>query len=468
MGRLIGVSNRTAADPNARAGGLAVALWDALVASNGTWFGWSGRTVDEARGIEMFSDGGVDFALVDLTHEEHERFYLGYSNRALWPIFHYRTDLANFDDEDFAGYEAVNHRFARLLSKQLKPDDVVWVHDYHFCLMGEELRQHGFDGRIGYFLHIPFPAPEVFRTLPEHTRLARAMTAYNLLGFQTEDHKANFERYLLEFAGGRKNDDGTVSVHGRTVTLKAYPIGIDVDDFAALAEKDKAREASTRIGRFLGGRELVLGVDRMDYSKGLPQRFEAVGRLIRDYPDLHGKVSYTQIAPPSRTKVDEYAELREQLDQLSGSINGDHGDLDWIPIRYLARSYTRDELAGLYRIARVGLVTPLRDGMNLVAKEFIAAQDPHDPGVLVLSHFAGAASQMPEALLVNPYDTHEVADAIYRAIHMPLEERKERWSAIDKTIREKDIYWWRQTFLHDLGHIDAESDLPPVELNGAA
>ena len=468
MGRLIGVSNRTAADPNARAGGLAVALWDALVATEGTWFGWSGRQVNEARGIEMFSDEGVDFALVDLTYEEYERFYLGYSNRALWPVFHYRTDLANFDDDDFAGYEQVNHRFARLLSKQLQKDDTVWVHDYHFCLFGEELRQHGFDGRIGYFLHIPFPAPEVFRTLPEHKRLARAMTAYNLIGFQTEDHRANFERYLVEFAGGKKLEGGIVAVHGRRVQLKAYPIGIDVDDFASLADQEEARKASARIGKFLGGRELVLGVDRMDYSKGLPQRFEAVGRLIKDYPDLHGKVSYTQIAPPSRTKVEEYAELREQLDQLSGSINGDHGDLDWIPIRYLARSYPREELAGLYRIARVGLVTPLRDGMNLVAKEFIAAQDPDDPGVLVLSHFAGAASQMPEALLVNPHDTHEVADAIYRAIHMSLEERQERWQAIYETTKETDIFWWRSTFLDDLSAIDPGKPASVVEMNGAA
>jgi len=451
MGRLIAISNRTAADPKARAGGLAVAVWESLKATGGSWFGWSGELVDEMpRGTSVFRDEGVEFVLTDLTHDEHQAYYLNYANRVIWPVFHYRLDLASFDSEAFTVYSAVNQRIANLVADRLTPTDTVWVHDYHFLLMGDALRHAGWEGPTGFFLHIPFPPPEMFRAIPEHHWIARALCAYSVIGFQSERDRANFERYLVDDCGGKALEDGRISVFETTTRIAAYPIGIDPEGFVNAAHSPEADRAAERISRFLGGREFVIGVDRMDYSKGLPQRFEAVGQLFDDHPELHGKVSVTQIAPPSRSKVEEYQELRLELDQLAGRINGDHGDLDWIPLRYLARSYTREELAGLFRIARVGLVTPLRDGMNLVAKEFIMAQDEEDPGVLVLSQFAGAAEQMKDALIVNPHDRNKVADAIHQALTMSLEERQERWRKLRNIVCEQDISWWRNRFLKDL------------------
>ncbi len=454
MGRLVAISNRTAADPGARAGGLAVAVWDSLQKTGGLWFGWSGDVVSHLpRGLQTFTDDGVDFALTDLTETEHQKYYIGYANRALWPVFHYRVDLATFDSDAFTTYTAVNQRFASLIAPRLQADDTVWVHDYHFLLLGDYLRHAGWTGKTGFFLHIPFPAPEVFRTLPEHKWLARSMCAYDVIGFQSKRDRENFSRYLQEDCEGKDLGDGTLSAFDQTVIAKTYPIGIDPESFRKAGQSELAEKAISRISRFLGGRSFVIGVDRMDYSKGLPQRFEAVGQLFDDYPDTHGKVSVTQIAPPSRSKVEEYRELRVQLDELAGRINGDHGDLDWIPLRYLARSYQREELAGLFRIARVGLITPLRDGMNLVAKEFVIAQEEEDPGVLILSEFAGAAEQMPEALIVNPHDRDKVAETIYRALNMPLETRQESWCKLRKTVVEQDISWWRQRFLDDLASV---------------
>ena len=457
MGRLIAISNRTAADPSARAGGLAVAVWESLKSTGGVWFGWSGDIVPQtSRAVHQLKDDGVEFVLTDLSEHEHDYYYLRYANSVLWPIFHYRIDLAAFDTEAFEVYAAVNQRVANLVSDRLQEGDSVWVHDYHFLLMGDSLRRAGWDGPIGFFLHIPFPPPEVFRALPEHLWIARAMCGFSVIGFQSEQDRSNFTRYLVEDCKAVDHGDGTYEVFATTVKVEAYPIGIDASGFEAAATTDKAAEAAERIGRFLGGRSLVIGVDRMDYSKGLPERFEAVGRLFDDYPETHGKVSVTQIAPPSRSKVEEYKELRQRLDELAGRINGDYGDLDWIPLRYLARSYDREELAGLFRIARVALVTPLRDGMNLVCKEFVMAQDPDNPGVLVLSEFAGAAEQLKAALLVNPHDTGKLAETIHHALTMPLEERKERWEALRKIVTEQDVTWWRQNFLKDLGSLQTQ------------
>ena len=448
-GRLIIASNRIAAPGAPRAGGLAVALADALAErGGGVWFGWSGEVLErETRGVRLFAENNIDFALADLTQAEYDGYYLGYANRALWPVFHYRTDLAHFDEADFAAYEAVNRRFARLLAQFIRPDDIVWVHDYHFLLMGAELRASGWEGRIGFFLHIPFPAPEVFASLPQHHRLARSLCSFDLVGFQTERDTANFRRYLVEQLGAQLLDDGTIQVADRSLRADTFSIGVDPDDIARAAESDEARSAAGRLGRITENRALVIGVDRMDYSKGLPQRMEAFGRMLDDHAELHGGVSFLQIAPPSREAVDAYQDLREQLDQLAGRINADYADLDWMPIRYLARSYSRDALAGLYRLSRAGIVTPLYDGMNLVAKEFVAAQTADDPGVLVLSEFAGAADQLTAALLVNPHDIAASADAIYRALTMPLEERVERWQDMIRSVREQDIGWWRRSFL---------------------
>jgi trehalose 6-phosphate synthase len=449
MGRLVIASNRTATPGAPRAGGLAVALAEALAERDGgVWFGWSGEISERAqRGVRLVSEGDVDFALADLTEAEHEAYYLGYANRALWPVFHYRVDLAAFDEAAFAGYEEVNRRFGRLLAGMLRRDDTVWLHDYHFLLMGQEMRVSGWDGPMGFFLHIPFPAPEVFMSLPQHARLARGLSAFDLIGFQTDRDTANFRRYLVENCGAKAIDEARVRAFERVIETRTFSIGIDAGEMAAMATGPAAREAATRVGRMIESRALVIGVDRMDYSKGLPQRMEAFGRMLDEHPEMHGSVSFLQIAPPSRESVDAYQALREELDRLAGRINAEIADLGWQPIRYLARGYDRETLAGLFRLARVGLVTPLYDGMNLVAKEYVAAQDPEDPGVLVLSEFAGAAEQLRSALLVNPHDIAGLADAIHRALHMPLEERRERWRALDAAVREQDIAWWRRGFL---------------------
>jgi len=452
MGRLILASNRTADPGTPRAGGLAVALWDAMSERGGIWFGWSGDVTPGARkrGVRMVSSGPVQFALADLTEEEHQGYYLNYSNRTLWPICHYRVDLAGFDEEAYEQYEAVNRRFGRLLAPMIAPGDLIWVHDYHLMLMGGELRQSGWNGPVGFFLHIPFPAPEVFTALPQHQRLAHGLAQYDLLGFQTARDTANFRRYMVEHQAAEELDEECLRVFGRLVRTKAFPIGTDPDEFARFALQDDARAAAEKLGRITDNRSLVLGVDRMDYSKGLPQRMEAFGKLLDDHESMRGRVTFVQIAPTSRSSVDAYRDLREELDRLAGRINGDYSDLDWTPIRYIARGYPRETLAGLYRLARVGLVTPLHDGMNLVAKEFIAAQDPEDPGALVLSEFAGAAEQMREAILVNPHDTAGLADAIGQALSMSLDERKQRWAALMDGLRRENVAWWRNRFLDDL------------------
>jgi len=449
MNRLVVASNRTASPGEDRAGGLAVALWDALVErGSGLWFGWSGETTErEARGVRTIAEANVDFALADLTSAEHEGYYLGYANRALWPVFHYRIDLARFDDSDWEAYAAVNRRFGRLLYQLLRRDDLVWVHDYHFLLLGQEVRNNGWQGPLGFFLHIPFPPSEIFSALPQHQRIARGLAEFDLLGFQTQRDVRNFCRYMVEQNEAEALSDGRLRAFGRTIRAEAFPIGIDAEEVRRFAEGEEARIAVERVKRFIGDRALVIGADRMDYSKGLPQRLQAFGRLLDDYGDLRGQVNLLQIAPPSRESVGAYRDLREDIDRLAGRVNGDYSDLDYSPIRFLARGYPREVLAGLYRLARVGLVTPLHDGMNLVAKEYVAAQDPEDPGVLVLSEFAGAAERMETALLVNPHDVGGVADAIRRALEMSRDERIDRWRVLDAEVRTNDIAAWRQSFL---------------------
>ena len=447
-GRLIAVSNRTAAGSENKAGGLAVALWETLVETKGLWIGWSGRVLDfETARVNHVEEEGVSFALSDLSRRQYDGFYLAYANSVLWPVMHNRIDLAVFDSDTYRNYRSVNEKFARIAVQEARPGDFVWVHDYHFFLLGRMMRQRGWQGRIGWFLHIPFPAPDAFRAIPHHRELGEALCAYDVVGVQTGKDFYNLARYLEEEFGAEELPDGLFRVGERTVRLLHCPIGIDVDGFVEASTGEDARIAAKKLAKFLGNRQLVLGVDRMDYSKGLLHRFEGMAELFDRHPDVHGRISFTQVAPPSRSVVEGYAHLRQKLDELSGRINGDYGDLDWIPIRYLARGYPRDEIAGLCRLAKVCLVTPLQDGMNLVAKEYIAAQDPEDPGVLVLSQFAGAAEQMKEALIVNPYDATAIAEAVYRAIHMPLEERRERWSALMKVLKAQDLAWWRRRFL---------------------
>lgn len=452
MSRLIVASNRvvTAKDP-ARAGGLAVALHGALRNGGGVWFGWSGQvTARSDRKPTVKTRGKYVTATLDLTEDDFEEYYNGFANSTLWPLFHYRIDLASFEREHYQGYLRVNQRFAQGLASMLEPEDRIWVHDYHFMAFGEELRRMGCDQPMGFFLHIPFPARQVLTTLPVHDVVVRALFAYDIIGFQTEEDRQSFADYVIHEANGEDHGDGRLTAFGRTVQAKVFPIGMDAETFSRYAASKEAKTHAQRMKGVLSNRLAIVGVDRLDYSKGLPERFRAFERLLANYPANRERVSFIQVAPRSRGDVKEYVDIRHELETLAGRINAEYSAFDWTPLRYINRGFSRRALAGIYRTARVGLVTPLRDGMNLVAKEFVAAQHGRDPGVLVLSRFAGAAHQCDGALIVNPYDTEGVANAIQVALEMPLGERKERWKSLIAGIRKDNVVAWRESFLDSL------------------
>jgi trehalose 6-phosphate synthase len=462
LGRLVVVSNRIADPRKTAAGGLAVALADVLNATGGLWFGWSGKIVDATDDDEVHVQqaGPVKLLTVDLSQVDHDAFYLGYSNGVLWPVFHYRLDLADFDNGYIGGYRRVNQLFARRLLPFLKPDDVIWVHDYHLIPLAAELRALGCRQRIGFFLHVPLPPPLILAAIPGHDWLVRALFAYDLVGFQSRADLDHFARYVETEAHAQPVEEGRWRAFGRTVHAGAFPIGIDVEEFTALTNAPEARDMYERMQNEYSRRKLLVGVDRLDYSKGLPQRMRAFRELLAKHPETRKSATLIQIASPSRENVSAYTDILHELEALCGSINGNFGELDWMPVRYMHRTVARARLPGLYRAARVALVTPLRDGMNLVAKEFLAAQDPADPGVLVLSRFAGAAEQLKEALLVNPYDTEGTAAAILLALQMPIEERRNRHGAMMESMRRHDVHWWCDSFLAALSDARAEEKGP--------
>ena len=449
MNRLVVVSNRVALPRETRAGGLASALDAALRERGGLWFGWSGNLAEAGDpAIHSEQAGRVEYALLDLTRQDYEHYYLGFSNRALWPLLHFRPTLLGYRRADRDGYLRVNRLFAHHLSQRLRPDDTVWVHDYHLIPLAAELRRIGVDARMGFFLHIPVPPPALLSMLPHHEALLGTLADYDLVGVQGSHDRDALLAYFREFLGATTDAGGLATLpSGRRVRIGAFPIGIDAGKVARLAERSVEHAATLRLAQSLAGRRLAIGVDRLDYSKGLPQRFEAFAHFLSQHPAWRSRISFLQIAPPSRGEVPEYRELRTRLERTAGATNGRYAEPDWVPIRYLNRSFNQATLAGYYRLADIGLVTPLRDGMNLVAKEYVAAQAPADPGVLVLSCFAGAADELPEALLVNPLDVDDIADAIETALAMPLEERRERWQRMFATISRNDITHWRSTFV---------------------
>ena len=453
MSRLIVISNRVAVPQkgaNANQGGLAVALQSALREHGGLWFGWSGETCETFDGTIHRAEGdGVNTATIDLEEQDIDEYYNGFANRTLWPLFHYRIDLTEFERDFEGGYQRVNGRFADTVMPLIEDEDLVWVHDYHLIPLGQMMRRRGMRNRIGFFLHTPWPPTRLLTALPSHRKLVDSLFAYDVVGFHTEDWLDSFQHYVTSIMGGTVDGD-IVSAGGRTIRAIVAPIGIDTAEFEAAARSDEANFARDRLYMSATGRSVLVGVDRLDYSKGLRERFLGYDRFLANQPDRRGLTSFLQIAPPSREKVDTYQEIRADLDALSGRINGEYADIDWTPIRYVNHGYPREELAGIYRAAHIALVTPLRDGMNLVAKEYVAAQDPDDPGVLVLSVFAGAAAQMREAVLVNPYSAEEMADAIVTALAMPREERIRRWQALIEGVRREDVFWWCRLFLDTL------------------
>ncbi|MFG1412153.1 alpha,alpha-trehalose-phosphate synthase (UDP-forming) [Xanthobacter sp. VTT E-85241] len=455
MSRLIVVSNRVAVPQQGgktAAGGLTVAVNAALKDRSGIWFGWSGRITDTPSDRPVVSTRGkIKYAVVDLKDDDYQEYYNGFANRVLWPILHYRVDLAEFQRADLSGYIRVNRNFAEHVSKILQEDDVVWIHDYHMMPLAKYLRERGHKNRIGFFLHIPMPPPELLATLPRHGEIIGSLAHYDLVGFQTESDRDNFGRYL-ETRGGQATSDGTAyDIAGRRVKIGAFPVAIETDAFARRARHAGRTAYVKSFGESLTGKKLILGVDRLDYSKGIPNRLEAYEHLLRTAPELHQKMTLVQITPKSRTEVPEYIEMDRFISHKAGQINGLYGDVSWTPLRYVNKTYSRSALAGFYRLADVALVTPLRDGMNLVAKEFVAAQKPDDPGVLVLSQFAGAAAELSGgALMVNPHETEGMALALRRALEMPLDERLERHARMMAVLKRNDIDSWAQSFLEAL------------------
>ena len=455
--RLVVISNRVAV-PKARGaagaqGGLAGALHAALKDHSGIWFGWSGE--ESANGepgeIDRQTHDGVTTATIDLSKQDIDEYYNGYANSTLWPLFHYRLDLAEYERETAKGYERVNENFAERAAPLIEPDDFVWVHDYHLIPLGERLRARGVTNRIGFFLHIPWPPTRLFVSLPYHERLVRTMLHYDVVGFQTQEWLDSFLHYCAKELHAEVDEDaGTVTLDGRTTIARAYPIGIDWDQFSAYENTGEARQAQQRLMSSTRRRIAMIGVDRLDYSKGIPERIDGISRFFDKHPERVRDLVFIQIAPPSREDVESYREIREELEQKCGQINGARSDVDLVPIRYVNRGYDHAELFGFFRGAKIGLVTPLRDGMNLVAKEYVAAQDPDDPGVLILSQFAGAAAQLQDAVLVNPHSPDDIAHAIHTALEMPLEERQRRYRAMIATVRDDNVQNWTENFLRDL------------------
>jgi len=418
---------------------------------SGIWFGWSGRVAAQGKvSTQTVEHDNHSYVVTDLTDEDYQEYYNGFANRVLWPILHYRLDLAEFSRRDLTGYLRVNEHFASQLDKILRPDDMLWVHDYHLIPLARALRERGHGNRIGFFLHIPMPPPDILTALPNHERLIPALCHYDLVGFQTENDAANFARYLSNECRLASRDQRTFSAGDRTVRIDTFPVGIEAAEFTRLARRAAQSPFAREVLQSLAGRAMIIGVDRLDYSKGIALRMEAFERFLAAYPAWQGKVTYLQITPKSRSKIQEYAEMEQEISGKAGQINGNYGEASWTPIRYVNKAHNRTALAGLYRESRAALVTPLRDGMNLVAKEYVAAQNSQDPGCLILSRFAGAAVELDAALLVNPYDSETVAAAIARALAMPLEERRARHEALYHAVCSNDIKFWADRFLNAL------------------
>jgi trehalose 6-phosphate synthase len=451
-GRLVVVSNRVAMPRQTATGGLASAMRAALQERGGVWFGWSGKiAAASAEEQHRLSDGPIDYVTIDLSRADHDDFYAGFANRTLWPLFHYRPDLVDYQRSHLEGYLRVNAIFADELVKLLDPDDIIWVHDYHLIPLAAMLRERGVRNRIGFFLHTPLPAAALLIALPKHRELLETLASYDLVGLHTARDLRALEDYFLHEVGGAMRPGGRLrAANGRLFRAGVFPISIDTAEVADVARKATGLDAVREFRQSLDGRDLIIGVDRLDYSKGLAQRFEAFAHVLERSPTLHSRVTFLQIAPPSRGAVPEYRLIRRELERMAGHINGKYATPEWVPIRYVNQSFPHTLLAGYYRVARVGLVTPLRDGMNLVAKEYVASQDPKNPGVLVLSRFAGAAQELTEALLVNPADTVEVADALERALAMPQRERIARWRSMMDVLQRHDLTAWRNAFLHAL------------------
>ncbi len=436
----------------ASAGGLVTAMAPMLKRTNGLWVGWPGEATgagDATRqeAIDAWA-GGSHYVIVDIPAKTAELYYEGYSNQTIWPLFHYFPSLLSYDPRSFPAYKEANYRFCKAVLKHARPDDLIWVHDYQLMLLPQMLREAMPDARIGFFLHIPFPSSEVFRLLPGRDELLQGVLGADLIAFQTHAHLQHFRSALLRISGLESQID-EVEVGGRSVRMEALPIGIAPDEFRKLLETDaETGRYKEQYRQRFRDRRLLFSVDRLDYTKGIPERLRTYRHLLQHAPHLRGKVVLVQIAVPSRERVASYARLRRRVNEMVGEINGQFSTPDWTPVVYLHRGVSRPQLVALYAMADVGWVTPLRDGMNLVAKEYVACNEGH--GVLVLSELAGAAAEMGEAFLVNPFDIERTAEVIQRALDLPVNERRERMDALRRRVEFNNVYKWGDRFLQQL------------------
>jgi trehalose 6-phosphate synthase len=453
MNRLVVVSNRVpAAGAGAQAGGLAVALEGLMTRRGGLWFGWSGEVAAEARTAptRTRSVGKIEYATFDLTENDYDRYYNRFSNGVLWPLLHTMPELMLFDRRDLAAYREVNANLAARIVPRLGANDIIWIHDYHLMALPAQLRALGVTNPIGFFMHIPFASPDVLAAAPDVAGLIKDMLAADLVGFQTMADQDNFVAAAQSIAGAIQIPDLGLHLKGHQTRLGVFPVEIDPHEFAATATTAWRSPVTERLRRSLDRQSLVLGVDRLDPTKGLLERLAGVRRLFETQEKWRRRVTLLQIAAVSRKEVAAYRDLRLALDRETGALNADWGDPDWTPVRMVAKAGARDVVAGYMRQARVGLVTPLRDGMNLVAKEFVAAQDPQDPGVLILSRFAGAARQLTGSLMVNPHDPDDIAEALNGALAMTLAERQTRWETMWQAIAHTSALDWGQSFVSAL------------------
>lgn len=460
MGKLVVVSNRlpsisekeTSRSRNRNVGGLVSALMSALESSGGgMWFGWSGKSnPDEKAKPASWKSGNIRIVGFDLTKREINAYYNGFCNQVLWPLLHSFHSEVKLHRSESHSYGFVNTRFARELMPYLDKNDAVWVNDYHLFLLGRELRKLGFEGSIGFFLHVPFPSYVTWQILPEPEEFLKAMMDYDLVGFHTRTYRDNYV-YSSQRLIDSSWDGKILRAGGRNQRVQMIPIGVDPERFGPTGGGISPGRPRLGLQEEAGESKVILGVDRLDYTKGIPQRILSFEALLHHYPEYRRKVCMFQICAPSRSDVPEYIAQKRAVESNVGRINGEYAEHDWVPIRYLYRSYPHDRLSVFYRDAHTCLVTPLRDGMNLVAKEYIAAQDPKNPGVLVLSKFTGAAEEMTEAVIVNPYLTEDVADGIDRALSMPLQERVERHDILLEKVVLHSSDWWFKTFLKELG-----------------
>ena len=460
MARLLLVSNRLPVSVKVRggsvtttrsAGGVATGLREPHERSGGLWFGWPGDVSDlspEQRGELETQLLALRAVPLYLSRAEIRRYYDDFSNGVLWPLFHYLVDRIPLDAKGWNAYQRVNERFADLVAQQYEPGDTIWVHDYQLLLVPGMLRARLPDARIGFFLHIPFPAADIFRILPWRDAVLHGLMGADLIGFHAFTYQSHFTTSLIRILG-IENEIGTVRYRDRIVRLGVFPMGVDAATLSSIADEPAVAAESRAIREQHAGSKILLGIDRLDYTKGIPRRLMAFERLLEQHRALRGKVRLIQVTVPSRVKVEAYAAFRRQVDELVGKINGSYATLTTPPVHYLFRAFSEREVVAMYRAADVMLVTPLRDGMNLVAKEFVAARNDDD-GVLVLSELAGAASELGEALQVNPYDIDGVAKTIHRALTMPASERHSRMRALRRRVFEGEVHNWVRSFLSAL------------------